>query len=493
MRWGVKTQYKIHKMSGAQSVKSSIALLVTLSLLAGCSTPSDYKSPDLKVVNSLSYQRTFSDIETINWPNHKWWQQYQDPQLNSLIEKALADSPSIAIAKARLKDAQGIAQQIGAIRKIQLGLNASASESKVSYQYQAYNPPANWNDYGSVTLNFSYDLDFWGKNKNAVSAATSDYAAAEAENASARLMISTSIANAYAELARLYLNQDTVSAAVAVRSQTVDLLTRRFNNGLETKGAVSRAKASQASVEAELLNIKEMIALQKNALAALLGDSPDFARSITRPQINLNQVLGLPEDLGIGLLGHRPDITAARWRVESAAQRIGVAEKNFYPDVKLSAFIGYQSFGLDNLTRAGNDAGSIGPAIYLPIFSGGKLEGELDSARANYEVAVATYNQSLSDALRQVADSVISTRALDAQIAKTKEAVQAATDAHQIASNRYKGGLASYLDVLSAEDALLNNERVLANLNARAFSLDLSLIHALGGGYNNAQSGADKG
>ncbi|WP_373054858.1 AdeC/AdeK/OprM family multidrug efflux complex outer membrane factor [Vibrio salinus] len=473
--------------------KNGLIVIIGASLLGGCSFPSDYNKPAVTSINSLGYQQSFKDIQAIDWPDDTWWVRYGDSQLTHLIEKALAESPSIKMAEARLKDAQGIAQRIGAIKKVQVGLNASVSQSKVSYQYQAYMPPENWNDYGSVTLDFSYDLDFWGKNKDEVSAATSDYAAAQAEEASARLMISTSIANAYAELSRLYRDQDTMISAVGVRHKTVDLLTRRFNSGLETKGAVSRAKAAYANVQAELLNVKEMIALQKNAIAALTGSGPDFARSISRPQINLTKPFGLPENLGIGLLGHRPDICAARWRAQAAAQRIGVAEKSFYPDVRLSAFIGYQAFGLDNLTKTGNDAGSIGPAIYLPIFSGGRLEGQLDSARAGYELAVSQYNQSLSDALHQVADVVTSTTALDAQIKKMKEAVAAAKESHQIASNRYRGGLATYLDVLSAEDALLNSERALANLQAKAFSLDLSLIHALGGGYINTRSGVLKG
>jgi len=444
-------------------------------------------------IQSLSYQQSVKDIQAIDWPNDTWWHRYNDQQLTTLIEKALIDSPSIKLAESRLKNAEGIAQQIGAIKKVQVGLSAFASQSKVSYRYQAYMPPNNWNDYGSVTLNFSYDIDFWGKNKNAVKAATSDLAAAQAEEATARLMISTSIANAYAELSRLYRNLDTVTSAVVIRRKTVDLLIRRYNSGLETKGAVSRSKAAKSSIEAELLNLKERIALQKNAIAALIGVGPDFSATISRPMISLIKSFGLPKSLGLGLLGHRPDICAAKWRALSAAERIGVAEKNFYPDVRLSAFIGYQAFGLDNLTRTGNDAGSIGPAIYLPIFSGGRLEGKLDSARANYEQAVSHYNQSLSDALHQVVDVVISTTALDAQIEKTQEAVDAAREAHQIASNRYRGGLATYLDVLSAEDALLNNERALANLQARAFSLDLSLVHALGGGYHNTQSGVSEG
>jgi len=364
----------------------------------------------------------------------------------------------------------------------------SASESKVSYQYQAYAPPKNWNDYGSATLNFSYDFDFWGKNKAAVAAATSDFAAAQAESATANLMISTSLVQSYAELARLYANRDTAVTASDIRKKTVSLLQQRFSNGLETQGAVRQAEALRANAEAELLSIDESIALQKNALAALLGKGPDRGLSISRPEVKLQQSFGFLKKPGLGLLGHRPDVTASRWRAESAAKRIGIAKAQFYPDVSLSAFIGYQAFGLDNLTRSGNDAGSIGPALYLPLFTGGRLQGQLTTAEASYEEAVANYNNTVTQAFHDVADVVTSSKALTARLQKTQEAVDAAQDAYQIANNRYRGGLATYLDVLTAEDALLGSQRALVNLQSRSFSLDVALVHALGGGYQAPRS-----
>ncbi len=477
----------------AQVKKRKYALACAVSaasllLLSGCSTPSDYDMEAVKSADDLSHAEIVKDIQSINWPGDVWWQRYQDTQLNKLMDEAFANSPSIQIAGARLKAAAGIAEQVGAIQKIQVGASASASMTKLSEKYQAYiidGVNDGWHDYGSVGLDFSYDFDFWGKNHASLAAATSDYAASEAEYAASRLMLSTSIANAYAELARLYANQETVEAALKVRRKTTELLTKRYENGLETKGAVSQAKAAASAVEAELLGIQESVQLQKNALAALVGKGPDRGMTITKPSVVLDSEFGLPDDLGIGLLGHRPDITAARWRAESAANRIGVARAQFYPDVKISAFLGLQSLGIDNLFESGNDAASIGPALYLPIFSGGRLDGQLTSAEANYEIAVNSYNATLTEALHQVADVVTSTKALDAQIEKTQQSVDAAKEAHQIASNRYKGGLATYLDVLSAENALLNSERSLVNLKSRAFSLDLALVHALGGGYQS--------
>lgn len=476
------------RVSGKRFRAPFVIIPVAALVISACAQAPDHLLSQMKKADDFSSSQSLNSQNKVSWPDNKWWLRYHDQQLNQLMDEALQDSPSLQAAEARLRNMAGVAEQIGAIRSIQVGASASASETKVSYAYQAYMPPHNWNDYGSVTANFSYDFDFWGKSKASVAAATSDFAAAEAETAAARLMISTSLAQAYAELARLHLNKETAQTAVAIRTKTVELMTNRFNNGLETQGAVKQMQALQANAEAELLAVDESIQLQKNAIAALLGKGPDRGLSIQRPSVQLSDSFGLPENTGINILGHRPDVTAARWRAESAAKRIHVAKAQYYPDVSISGFIGYQAFGLNNLTRTGNDAGSIGPAIYLPLFTGGRLSGQLTSAEATYEEAVANYNSTVTQALHDVADVMTSSKALKARLEKTEEAYQDAKAAYQIADNRYRGGLATYLDVLTAEDAMLNTQRALVNLQSRSFSLDVSLIHALGGGFDASKS-----
>lgn len=476
------------RVSGKRFRAPFVIIPVAALVISACAQAPDHLLSQMKKADDFSSSQSLNSQNKVSWPDNKWWLRYHDQQLNQLMDEALQDSPSLQAAEARLRNMAGVAEQIGAIRSIQVGASASASETKVSYAYQAYMPPHNWNDYGSVTANFSYDFDFWGKNKASVAAATSDFAAAEAETAAARLMISTSLAQAYAELTRLHLNKETAQTAVAIREKTVELMTNRFNNGLETQGAVKQMQALQANAEAELLAVDESIQLQKNAIAALLGKGPDRGLSIQRPSVQLSDSFGLPENTGINILGHRPDVTAARWRAESAAKRIHVAKAQYYPDVSISGFIGYQAFGLNNLTRTGNDAGSIGPAIYLPLFTGGRLSGQLTSAEATYEEAVANYNSTVTQALHDVADVMTSSKALKARLEKTEEAYQDAKAAYQIADNRYRGGLATYLDVLTAEDAMLNTQRALVNLQSRSFSLDVSLIHALGGGFDASKS-----
>jgi NodT family efflux transporter outer membrane factor (OMF) lipoprotein len=419
------------------------------------------------------------------WPTESWWQSYGDPQLDGLIAEALAGSPDIAVAEARLRRAQAMTQIADAARRPQASASAAASQQKHSYNYLTPRDltPQGWDDYGSASLTFSWQLDFWGRNRAALAAATSEANAARAETAQARLMLATAIASAYAELARQHSAHDTAVAALEVRAQTVNLFRRRHENGLETLGSVRQVEARHSSAQADLLAVEERLALQRNGIAALVGAGPDRGLAIARPTVDVGRSFALPEHLEAELLGRRPDIVAARMRAEAAARRIDQARAEFYPNVNLSSVIGLQSRGLDMLTRGGSSTGSTGPAISLPIFTGGQLRGNLRGAEADYAAAVAEYNRTVIQALQELADAAVGQKALGPQLDRTAEAVDAAREAWRIQSNRYQGGLASYLDVLSAQDELLANLRTQSDLQSRSFALDVALVRALGGGY----------
>ncbi|MDB5462565.1 MAG: efflux system, outer rane lipoprotein NodT family, partial [Phenylobacterium sp.] len=186
------------------------------------------------------------------------------------------------------------------------------------------------------------------------------------------------------------------------------------------------------------------------------------------------------------LVGRRPDVTAARWRAEAAAERIHEARAAFFPDVNLAAFIGVQSLFLSKLTASGSDVGSVGPAISLPIFNGGRLRAGYRGAEADRDAAVASYDAAVTEAFRQVADVVASSRALASQVADSRAALAASEDAYRIARLRYQGGLATYPSVLLAEQGVLRRRRVVADLDARALALDVQLVRALGGGFHSA-------
>jgi NodT family efflux transporter outer membrane factor (OMF) lipoprotein len=463
-------------------------LAASLVTASGCAhIPELGQPPVLKPMEQLESAKSFS-APAAAWPGDNWWQAYGDAQLDALIGEALCDSPDLDLARARLRQAGAAVQGAGAALMPEVSGNASLVQEKQSYNYLMPRAavPQDWNDYGRATLNLSWELDFWGKNRAALAAATSEAQAAQAEVAQARLILSTSVASAYAELLHLFTVRDSAEAALAIRTKTVDLFRQRHEFGLENLASVRQVEARQAAAQAELLAVDERIALQRNAIAALLGAGPDRGLAITRPSARFAATLGLPPNLALELLGRRPDIVAARLRTEANARRIDQQKAGFYPSVNLMAFVGFHALGIDNLTKSGSDVGSFGPAISLPIFNTERLQGQLRGARAEYDAAVASYNGTLSNALREVADAVTSRNALDDELAASRAAVDAASEAHRIVNLRYRGELATYLDVLTAEDALISARRSMADIETRALVLDVALVRALGGGFQSS-------
>ena len=463
----------------------SAALLAPVLLLGACATVPDLgAAPKPEPAAALASTRSFQ-APAAAWPADRWWTAYGDAQLDALIDEALQGSPDLAAAQARVRKAEAAQASAHAALLPTLGAQGAVVETKQSYNSGI--PPAfvphGYNDAGQLTLNFNYEFDFWGKNRSAVAAASSETRAAQADAAEARLALSTGIAAAYADLVRLYAERDVADRAAQVRDQTVSLVSDRVTNGADTQAELSQAQAGAATARAELQAADEQLALTKNRVAALLGAGPDRALSIARPAQPTLSPFGLPATLSADLVGRRPDLTAARWRAEAAASRIGVAKAAFYPNVNLAAFIGYQSLGLSNLFLSGSSIGQVGPAVSLPIFQGGRLQAGFKGARADYDEAVAVYDGVLTRALQQVADAATSHRALDGRLAESREALADNEKAYSLALQRYRGGLANYQSVLLVEDALLQSRRTVADLDARAVALDVQLVKALGGGF----------
>jgi NodT family efflux transporter outer membrane factor (OMF) lipoprotein len=467
--------------------------LLRLTLLAGAaatltacaSIPHLGAAPQPKPAADYAASRTFA-APAAEWPADRWWAAYGDPQLDKLIDEALAGAPDLAKARARLRQAEAFRETAASTLGPHLAAVASVAEVKQSYNDGIPKAlvPHGWNDTGLAGLSLDWQLDFFGKNRALLAAATSEAEAARADEAQARLTISTGVAGAYADLAQLYADRDAAKEALRVRTESEQLISARCAQGLETQAALERAHSGRAAAEAQLAAVDEAIGLTRNAIAALLGQGPDRGLLIARPAPGSIRAFGLPSNLQADLIGRRPDVVAARLTAEAASKRIKAAKADFYPNVNLAGFIGVQSLGLNMLTRAGSGIGSIGPAITLPIFDSGRLQGNYRGVRARYDEAVASYDQTLTRALQEVADSAVSTRALEARLSKSQEALTASKAAHELARQRYARGLGTYLDVLTAEDALITNRRTVADLETRAFTLDVALVRALGGGFH---------
>ncbi len=470
-------------------LKAETAIAFAIVILAGgcAALPSSTPAPKFSSSSTLASSRSLS-AQGRDWPGDGWWRVYQDAQLDALIDEALAGSPDIRVAQARLQKAEAVAGQARAALFPQLSANGQVNETKQGYNngFPVQFVPKGYNDTGRITLDFSWELDFWGKNRAAVAAATSEARAAAADAAQARLVLSTAVASAYADLSRLYAERDVAARAAQSRQETLELVTRRVANGLDTRGELQQANAGPSSARADVAAIDEQIALTNDQIAALMGEGPDRGLSIARAAAASPTAFGLPAKVAADLVGRRPDLSAARWRAEAASRRIGVAKAQFYPNINLAAYIGYQSLGLSKLFASGSDIGQVGPALSLPIFEGGRLRANLRGARADYSDAVASYDRTLVQALREVADVTASERSLSVRLAQSSDALAADEDAYRIARLRYDGGLSNYQSVLLAEDSVLQARRAVADLRARAFTLDVQLVRALGGGYVGA-------
>lgn len=466
----------------------AIAATLWCSVLVSCAS-----IPDLGPIETpVSTERLAADKSLVapagEWPTQAWWTSFGDLQLDQLMDEALATSPSMAQAQARLDAA--IARSKGARASLLPSISLDALQSEQKLTYNSIFPrdvvPKGWNDYGAASLSFGWELDFWGKNRAALDASTSEALAVQADAAAARVLLTTEVASRYIQLDGLHVQRDLAKEKFRSREDSERLAMRRVDQGLDTQTALEQAHARTKLAQAELADVDERIELTRNGITALLGRGPDRGLDIRKPQHLPPLSLALPETLRSDLIGRKPEIVAARWRVESAAKRIGVARKGFYPSVNLIALAGYESLGMNRLFDSGSDTGRAGLAIHLPIFEGGRLRANYSHAWAEYEFAVASYNDALVQSLSEAADAVKSLQALPSRLDATESAVASGEKAYQLAKRRYEGGLSSYQSVLTAEDATFNARMAENALRVRGLSLNIALTKALGGGFSDA-------
>ena len=461
------------------------ALLSLMLLTSACaSVPNLGPKPNPRAESDYASSTSLQG-SAVAWPGDGWWRSYGDPQLDQLIGEGLSGSPDLAAAAARLRTAQGLAQVAGA--KLLPSIDGIAAVSKGNPSNNMGVPfDSGFKDIAVTGLAFSLDLDLWGKNRAALRAAKKDSDAARYEAEEARLMLTTGIALTYADLAALYAQRDSLESALDIRTRSLDLVKQRVSVGLDNDSALRLAEARIPQTKADLAATDEAIMLNKHALAALMGTGPDRGLAIARPAPGVLQAQGVPADASINLIGRRPDIAAARMRVDAAAERIKVARAEFYPNINLSALAGFSSLGLSSLFSGGSAFASVTPAISLPIFHGGALQGQYRGRRGQYDEAVALYDKQVVEALRDTADVVTSKQALVDRLAQSKSSLGSYQQALELARIRYKQGLSTYLDVLTAQESVVNAHLVVAQLETRAFTLDVQLVRALGGGFQAA-------
>ncbi len=468
--------------------RNLLYLLITLFSLAlyGCVDRGNWKAtPQLKP-EALTSAQALKDapVDPAAWPQDGWWRAYGDPQLNALIDEALAGSPSLAIAQARLRAAQ--AQTIAArgARAPQVTVDASVQRQRYPENF-LYPPPlgGSWDTQSSALVNFGWDLDFWGHNRQLIAQARAGEAAAEADRQAARLAISVAVVQAYIQFDLNYALLDVTHDNLKQQQGILDLTQQRVSAGLENTARVKQSEGTVALTRAGLAYVEASIALSRDQIADLVGAGPDRGRALTRPALNAPDAIALPSLLPADLLGRRPDVAAARAQVEGARHGIKAAEASFYPNVNLTAFAGFEAFGLSQLFEAADRTLGGGPALSLPVFNRDALRGQLYGAQAQYDAYVGQYNQTLLDAARDVADVVANWQGLERESTEQQTALDAAQRSYDLTSERYRAGLDNYLSVLSSQNQVLLAQTLRAELAARRLAFSVDLVRALGGGY----------
>lgn len=423
------------------------------------------------------------------WPDLSWPGTIGGTPLQALVDEALAGNPGLQIAAARVAAARAAAEATGAAEMPSAGAEFSSTLQRFT-EHGLVPPPlaGQVKTDNQLTLNFSYDFDFWGKHAAELRAALAQGQAAEAEQYSARLLLTTAIARTWLQLARQQEQLDLVEQQQTTHEHIARLTQLRVATGLDTDSDTQQTYMHLASLRVERAHWQEAMALTRNQLAALMGQGPDRGLSIARAVLPPSANSALPDQLPLTLLGRRPDIAAARWRVEAAQGEIDSAKKQFYPNVNLMAFAGFSSLGLSNLLLSGSRIAGIGPAVRLPVFEGGALRAQLKGKMALYDGAVASYDQTLTEALHEVADQVQSLRAADVQHADQHLATQAAAQTLKLAQQRRRVGTGNLLQVLYAESSWLQQRKLELDSRARLADLRVALIKALGGGFDAAQS-----
>ncbi|AXF25358.1 RND transporter [Burkholderia pyrrocinia] len=433
-------------------------------------------------------------FERGHWPTADWADQFGDGQLKALVDEALRSSPTLDQARARVAHAQAYSEsaRAGTMPRV----DASYALTRQQFSGTALVPPpygGSWQTENRGILSASYELDLWGKKREALKASVSRLQASRADEETVRLTLTTSIARIYNQLARLYVLHDIAEQEIARRAQIDRITAARIATGLDTQVERETARSNLASSRAAMTSLDGQILATRYQIAALLGAGPDRGLQIVRPALGMGDDVRLPDNLPADLVSRRPDIVAARWSVEAFAHDVKEAKAEFYPDINLSAAIGLDAFGFGRFLTAASRTASVGPAIHLPIFDAGALRAQLKGRYADFDYAVATYNQAIVTALSEVATHIADVRSTDAQLVDAQTAQQAALKAAELALAQYKAGLTNQLTVLNADVNALSANQSVANLRMNRRDRQIALASALGGGFVDtsiADSGA---
>ncbi|MDB5759904.1 MAG: fusaric acid resistance protein [Burkholderia sp.] len=466
------------------------AVLVLALALAGCASDHGLR-PRASLQNgdtlAASAALASTKLSPAAWPANDWWRRYGDAQLDGLVAEALAGSPSMRVADARIRQASAYAGLAESALAPQVSGGLKSNRQRYSANSTTPKPLAgSWATSNEARLNFSYELDFWGRNQAGLDAALGRFHAAKVDAQAARLMIVVGVTQSYLRLSQSFAQLELAEAVLHQRTHVLALTRQRVIAKIDSDIDLKQAELAIPLARQQIAESKESIAQLRAQLAALTGAGPDRGDRISRPKLDGLLPASIPSVLPSELLARRPDVVAQRWRVEALSHDIAAAKAQFYPTVNMTALVGLQSLGFGNFLMGSSAISGAGGALSLPIFDGGRLRDNLAVRNADYDIAVEQYNQTIADALRDVVSQLVAISALKERAALQDEALTTARQAYALSTQRYRSGLGNYLQVLATESQVLALERAQIELDARAFDLDLNLARALGGGVQAA-------
>jgi len=401
---------------------------------------------------------------------------------------ALIGNPTLEQALARIRIAAAATATAQADDYPKASLDAEETRERFSGT-DIYPPPfarnVEWR--GNITPGLTWNIDFWGRQAAIIAQASDRQKAEQLDLAAARLALTTSVAQAYADLDHAYALIDIATGTLKQRQGILGITRKLVAAGLDSDIALRQAAGRVAQSKVDLEQAENQRQLAIHEIAVLTGKGATQYASISRPTLNVSAALPLPTELPADLLARRPDILASHLRIDAALSGRQAAKAAFYPDISLSAFAGLSSIGLNDLFRYASFDYGVGPTIHLPLFDAGRLKAQYRDASAKIDEAVADYNDTVLRAVQETADGLTQIDSLRQEQQDETTACADAQSAYDLAVLRYHAGLTDYLVVLTAENALLTAKRNVADITTAQFANRVRLLVAVGGSFNPAR------
>ncbi|WP_321949377.1 efflux transporter outer membrane subunit [Paraburkholderia sp. J10-1] len=468
------------------------AALAAALLLSACSFAPTYHAPATAIPTHFKEAGGWQTARPADQlPRDGWWRAFDDPVLNQLEPQVAKANPNVAAALARHDEADALVAQARSALLPSVGAQANVSRERQSAlrPLRGSDQP---NVYNSNTLDvgIGYDLDLWGKVRNEVKAGEASSVASEADIASLQLSLQAKLATTWFDLLGLDQQSKLLDDTIAAYRHALELTESRHRGGIASSLDVSRAQTQLASAQAAADDVSARRALYEHAIATLIGvpaSQFNVAPDTIRPHMP-----NLPAGLPSSLLERRPDIAAAERRVAAANAQIGVAKAAFFPDLSLGLDGGFQSDTFSPWIVAPNEMWSIGPTLMMTIFDGGRRAAVVRGAQAKLAENGAQYKATVLNAFQQVEDNLALLHHLGDEAQREDEALTAAQRTLTLSMSRYRDGVVSYLDVVTAQTTELSTQISSLELDTRRLDATVGLIQAIGGGWSTQDLHEDK-